>query len=140
MPYIPFHDICPKMAEKETRVITMFQSDNEFHLPVGEYIFVELFCDECDCRRVFLQVFLNQQIVATIAYGWENLAFYKKAFKGLGFDNKDFKEFKGPALDSFQYQSDISDGILKMFFKLLFSDKKYLARIEKHYYEFKRTL
>jgi len=29
MPYIPFYDICPRIAEKETRVITLQQNDNE---------------------------------------------------------------------------------------------------------------
>ncbi|NEW81742.1 MAG: hypothetical protein GZ094_05200 [Mariniphaga sp.] len=138
MPYLPFHNICPSTAEKETRVITLQQNDNEFHLPQGDYVFIELFCDECDCRRVFLQVFMNQKIVATIAYGWEKLSFYKKAFKG--FNEKDIKEVKGPTLDSFLYQSDTSDRVLKMFYKILFSDKVYLDRIEKHYDQFKKAL
>jgi molybdopterin-biosynthesis enzyme MoeA-like protein len=38
------------------------------------------------------------------------------------------------------YQSDISDRILKMFNEVLFSDKDYLARIEKHYKQFKKKL
>jgi len=138
MPYIPFHNICPKTAEEETRVITIQQTDNEFALPKGGYVFIEFFCDECDCRRVFLQVLMNKKIVATIAYGWEKLSFYKNEFKG--FDEKEIKELKGPVLDSFQYQSDMSSRILKMFDKILFSDKKYLARIEKHYNQFKKTL
>jgi hypothetical protein len=138
MPYIPFFQLCPEIAEKETRVITIIQDDNEFNLPQGNYVFMELFCDECDCRRVFLQVFKNQEIVGTIAYGWEKLSFYKKEFKG--FSEEDIKELKGPSLDSFQYQSDISDGVLKMFNAILFSDKEYLNRIEKHYNEFKMSL
>lgn len=138
MPYIPFHDICPKTAEKETRVITIPQNDKLFHLPQGDYVFIELFCDECDCRRVFLQVLLNQEIVASIAYGWETPSFYKKAFKGL--DENDIKELKGPVLDSFQYQSELSESVLKMFDKTVFSDKEYLDRIEKHYNRFKKRL
>jgi hypothetical protein len=116
MPYVPLYNICPGIAEKETRVISIQQNDNEFHLPQGDYVFIELFCDECDCRRVFLQVFMNQKAVATIAYGWEKLSYYKKEFRG--FNEKDIKELKGPALDSFQYQSDISDRVLKMFIEV----------------------
>ena len=138
MPYIPFHEICPRIAEKETRVITLPQNDNEFNLPQGDYVFIELFCDECDCRRVFLQVILNQKIVATIAYGWEKLSFYRNEFKG--FKENEIKELKGPSIDSFQYQSDISNQILRMFNKILFSDKEYLSRIIKHYDQFKKTL
>ena len=138
MPYIPFHDICPRIAEKETRVITLQQNDNEFNLPQGDYVFIELFCDECDCRRVFLQVIMNQKIVATIAYGWEKLSFYRTEFKG--FKENEIKELKGPSIDSFQFQSDISNQILRMFNKILFSDKEYLNRITKHYDQFKKTL
>lgn len=138
MPYIPFHDICPRIAEKETRVITLQENDNEFNLPQGDYIFIELFCDECDCRRVFLQVIMNQKIVATIAYGWEKLSFYRNEFKG--FKENEIKELKGSSIDPFQYQSDISNQILIMFNKILFSDKEYLNRITKHYDQFKKTL
>lgn len=138
MPYIPFHQICPRIAEKETRVITLPQNDNEFNLPQGDYVFIELFCDECDCRRVFLQVIMNQKIVATIAYGWEKLSFYRNEFKG--FKENEIKELKGPSIDSFQYQSDISNQILRMFNRILFSDKEYLNRIIKHYDQFKKTL
>lgn len=138
MPYIPFLEICPRTAEKETRVITIPQNDNEFNLPQGDYVFIELFCDECDCRRVFLQVIMNQKIVATIAYGWEKLSFYRKEFRGV--KEKFIKELKGPSIDPFQYQSDISNQVLKMFNKVLFSDKEYLNRITKHYDQFKKTL
>jgi len=138
MPYIPFHQICPRIAEKETRVITLPQNDIEFNLPQGDYVFMELFCDECDCRRVFLQVIMNQKIVATIAYGWEKLSFYRNEFKG--FKENEIKELKGPSIDSFQYQSDISNQILRMFNRILFSDKEYLNRIIKHYDQFKKTL
>jgi hypothetical protein len=138
MAYISFHNICPRIAEKETRVISILHSGNEFGLPIGDYAFIELFCDECDCRRVFLQVYLNQDNVASIAYGWESLSYYRKEFKG--FSEIDLKELKGPTLDPFQYQSDISGGILKMFNKILFSDEAYLARIERHYNQFKKML
>lgn len=138
MAYIPFHNICPKIAEVETRVINILQNNNEFGLPKGEYAFVELFCDECDCRRVFLQVFMNQKNEATIAYGWGSLSFYRKEF--YGFSEKDIKEIKGPTLDSFQYQSNISGRILDMFNKVLFCDKAYLDRIKRHYSQFKEML
>lgn len=138
MPYIPFYDICPRVADKETRVITIQQNDNEFDLPRGEYVFIELFCDECDCRRVFLQVVLNHKIVATIGYGWEKISFYKNEFKG--FNKSEIKALKGPSINSFQYQSMYSNQILRMFNKLLFSDKEYLDRITKHYDLFKKTL
>jgi hypothetical protein len=138
MSYIPFQHVCKKKAEEETRVISIVRKDNEFGLPMGAYAFVELFCDECDCRRVFLQVFQNEKIVALIAYGWGSLAFYRKEFKG--FSESEIKEIKGPTLDPFQCQSDISGGVFEMFNKVLFLDKAYLARIETHYNLFKKML
>lgn len=138
MPYVPFYLVCPETAESETRTIIIQQYDNEFNLPAGYYDFIELFCDECDCRRVFLQVFMNQKRVASIAYGWGKLSFYKKEFKGL--DENELKEFKGPSLDPFQVQSHLSDGILQMFKKLLFTDKEYMDRIQRHYRQFKMQL
>ncbi|MGF7138306.1 hypothetical protein [Roseimarinus sediminis] len=138
MAYIPLFKICPSIAEKETRVITLPGKNNEFNLPIGNYAFIELFCDECDCRRVFLHVLLNHKSVATIAYGWEKLSFYKNEFKG--FSEKEIKEIKGPALELFQYQSEIADGVLEMFNKILLPDTEYIARIKRHYNQFKLTL
>ncbi len=138
MAYIPFYNICQEIAEKETRVITLQHNDNEFNLPKGDYAFIELFCDECDCRRVFLQVVMNQKIVTTIAYGWEKLSYYRKEFKG--FEEKEIKEIKGPSIDSFLHQSNISNQVFEMFHMLLFSNKEYMNQITKHYYQFKEAL
>ena len=113
-------------------------SPNEFGLPIGDNGFVELYCNECDCRRVFLKVILNDKNVANIVYGWETIAFYRKAFKG--FSDKDLKELKGPELDLFQYQSELAPMVFKMFKKLLFADANYMKRIEKHYAIFKSNL
>ena len=81
---------------------------------------------------------MNQMNVATIVYGWESLSFYRKEFKG--FSERDIIDIKGPTLDPFLYQSNISGGIFEMFNKMLFLDKPYLARIERHYKQFKKML
>lgn len=138
MPYIPFYELCPETAVEETRVITLLHKNNDFNLPIGEYAFLELFCDECNCRRVFLKVLLDQKEVATIAYGWGKLSFYRREFKG--FDDKTIKDLQGPVLESFQYQSEIADRVFKMFKQILFADKEYVARIEKHYKQFNGKL
>jgi hypothetical protein len=60
MPYVPLVEHLEKIAEKETRHIKLLTKDNEFKLPEGEYTFIEIFCDECDCRRVmFVVKFIN---------------------------------------------------------------------------------
>jgi hypothetical protein len=54
MPYVPFYKYFPKLAETETRVLTILPGDAS-GLPPDSYGFCEMFCDErgCDCRRVF---------------------------------------------------------------------------------------
>ena len=56
MPYAPFHETFPDIAENETRSL-IIHSDSE--LPDDKYVFTEAYCDEenCDCRRVFFNVF-----------------------------------------------------------------------------------
>lgn len=46
----------PKIAEKETRSITIM--DNSHGLENGQYGFIELFCTDrtCDCRRAMIKV------------------------------------------------------------------------------------
>ncbi|KXA89674.1 hypothetical protein AKJ61_02425, partial [candidate division MSBL1 archaeon SCGC-AAA259B11] len=73
MPYAPFHEKFPRVAEEETRSII---APSHSKLPKGKYVLVELFCDEpdCDCRRVFFDVFYEEKkkSVAVVAYGWED--------------------------------------------------------------------
>jgi len=79
MPYVPFYELLPTIAQMETRVITLM-SKNEFDLPAGEYAFIESYCDECDCRRVFFHVIRNgvKDPVSIISWGWETEQFYIK--------------------------------------------------------------
>ena len=81
MPYVLFHDYYPDIAEQETRTITVLENSS-WNLPPAHYSLLEMYCDEpgCDCRRVFLYVMssLTEQVVAVIAYGWENPEFYTK--------------------------------------------------------------
>jgi len=75
MPYVPFFEYCPETAEKETRCISLLLDNNEYELPTGNYYFTENFCDECDCRRVFFNVFDEKKMVAVIYWGWETWIF-----------------------------------------------------------------
>ncbi len=138
MAFVAFNKICPSIAIKDISGITLLTNDNEFGLPKGNYSIVELFCDECDCNRAFLQFFLDENLVATISYGWEKLSFYSKMFKG--FELSEYRQLKGPALDMYQPQSHYADKILKLFENTLYKDKIYMANIEKHYAEFKKAI
>ena len=81
MPFSAFHEYFPKIAEQETRTLTVFDN-NDWNVPAADYSLIEMFCDEpgCDCRRVFFYVVssLTKDVMAVIAYGWESDKFYRK--------------------------------------------------------------
>lgn len=138
MGYLPFYQLCQETAESETRCVMIRNIDNEFNLPLGDYFFTELYCNECDCRRVFFAVICDNEPVANITFGWESIAYYQKNFKG--FSKQEIIDLKGPELDMFQYQSKIAPNVFEMFKKILFTDKDYMKRIEAHYKQFKTAL
>jgi len=138
MIYEPFHGKFPKVAEEES-IYIFAPKDNAFGIPEGNYLFVELYCNElkCDCRRVFLEVFSDiDESLATICWGWETMAFYQK---WLGFSDKEMiKDLKGPALNTSSHQSDIAPALLKFTSEVLLKDEDYVATIKKHYLMFKK--
>ena len=135
MPYAPFHERFAKIAEKETRAITIL---NNPELPSDTYGLTESYCDEldCDCRRVFFNVISANQmkLVATIAFGWESKKYYAK---WLG-DNdlKTIKDLKGPVLNLASPQSKLAPALLKQI-KVVLQDKNYIERLKRHYRLFK---
>ncbi len=133
MPYEPFYNYFPQIAENQTRVITLFNK-TDFKLPAGEYAFIELYCNEkgCDCRRVMFNVFYDRkQVAAVIAYGWETPEFYAQ---WMGDDDPNvIEELKGPTTSMLGPQSDKAGQILGMFEKLVLTDQKYIERIKEHY-------
>lgn len=138
MPYTNFYELCPQISEKETRVITLLDVNNEFKLPLDEYTFVEMFCDECDCRRAMIVVLKGADLVAVIAWGWESYSFYKKWY---GFDDKAMiNEMMGVELNMMSPQSKIAPQVLEMFKKVLFTDKIYTERVKRHYQQFRAVL
>jgi hypothetical protein len=139
MQFIPFNEKLPKIAEKETRFVTIHNDPN---VPDGEYAFLDVHCADktCDCRRVFIFVIqvnpaYKQGQVATISYGWESFAFYRKWSHGL--TNDMLQEFKGPALDSYQKQSPYAPYFLEFFKNMIANEPTYINRLKKHYNLFK---
>jgi hypothetical protein len=137
--YVPFYELFPDVAEKETRMVDILPGHRE--LPEGEYYLIELFCGnpDCDCRRVFL-LCLHKKMkgpVAVIAYGWEDKDFYRK---WLGQDDPDMlKDLKGPSLNRGSPQSELAQPLLKLVSDVL-TDMKYIERIKRHYKMFKGAL
>jgi hypothetical protein len=135
VPFVPFHDYFPALAEQETRSISILDEANPWNLPPDDYGFMELFCDEpgCDCRRVFLLVLSphDPQPKAVIAYGWEKLRFYKRWLRGLG--PEEARDLKGPLLNSGSPQSKIAPSLLRLADDMLLRDPAYMERTRRHY-------
>ena len=139
MNFQSFHDKFPDIAEKESKFIILSEN-NKYGLPSGNYLFVEMFCNDkkCDCRRVFLMVFSSvfNKAEAVICWGWDTRDFYKK---WLGFyDKEEINELIGPALNQTSYQSNLAPKILEMFKEILLQDTNYCERIKEHYKLFKK--
>ena len=139
MHFISFLELLPEIAEKETRRVTI---RNDPHVPDGEYAFMDAHCGDktCDCRRVFINVVqidphYQAHNVATISYGWESFAFYRKWSGGM--PNDMLMEFKGPCLDAFQKQSVHAPFFLDFFKNNILTDAAYVNRLKKHYALFK---
>jgi hypothetical protein len=138
MEFHSFHSLLPKIAEKETRFVSIPTGSN---VPHGDYAFLDVHCADktCDCRRVFINVMQmtpkDANHIATISYGWESFAFYRKWSGGM--TNDMLTEFKGPCLDSYQKQSPLAPYFLDFFKNMVVTDAAYVNRLKKHYKLFK---
>ena len=136
MPYAPFHDYFPELAEEETRSFTVF---DDARMPAGSYGLIESFCNKrgCDCRRVFFSVISSRsrQIEAVIAYGWESIEFYAQ---WMGDDELDMiRDMQGPILNPLSPQSHHAPAILEMVRDVVLQDTAYVDRVKAHYEMFR---
>lgn len=139
MPFVPFHDTFPDLAERETRTLTIL---DDAKLPAGDYALIEMYCDEpgCDCRRVFFWVQSAQtsQVEAVIAYGWESTHFYAQ-WMGDG-DPQMVKSLKGPLLNPGSPQAAFAPALLDIVKQVVLQDEPYIARLQTHYAMFRETI
>jgi len=140
MPYAPFHERFPELAEEETRTLIIF---NDPVLPSDEYGLIEMYCDEpgCDCRRVMFNVasWRTGKTLAVIAYGWESKAFYRKWYR---YDEPEniIKELQGPVLNSMSPQSKLAPALLEKVTRFALQDQKYVNRLKRHYQMFRDAI
>ncbi len=137
---IPFHINCPEPGLRETRSIHVLAADGP--LPVGEYGFLELYCEDlgCDCRRVLFQVTSSaapNTTLATINFGWESIEFYTEWLHG---DEESAREIVNACLDPMNAQSEYSEALLDLFQNVVMQDPAFVARLKSHYESFKRNL
>ena len=146
MPYQLFHEHFPDQAERETRIIELSDSHPFTGVPPGEYGLLEAFCNEedCDCRRVMWMVssVREKRTVAVVAWGWGSPRFYMNWF---GQDDPSIaqeivKEMRGPILNMASQQAPYAPAILDMFIKFILTDKSYIARVKRHYSQFRNKI
>ena len=146
MPYQLFHEHFPDLAERETRIIELSDSHPFNGVPPGEYGLLEAFCNEkdCDCRRVMWMVSSVREklTVAVVACGWRSARLYKNWF-GTGdpvIVQKIVEEMRGPILNMASSQSPYAPAILDMLTKFILTDKTYMARVKRHYTQFRNKI
>jgi hypothetical protein len=126
MGFIPFYEVEPDLAERETRNITVIRTNDA--LPEGTYGLIESYCPDptCDCRRVMLNIACKHQLergyLATISYGFDR-----------------DEDMAGPFLDPLNPQSEHSEALLEMVTASALSDRRYVERLEEHYHLVKRA-
>jgi hypothetical protein len=132
MPFVPFHNFFPEIAQRETRSLIL--DETVCGLPADEYGMVELYCDEkdCDCRRVMFHIIAKQHgPLAVVNYGWEDMDFYRD---WLHFDPMmDPRVLKGPNLNLGSPQSRYADSLLAFVDQVLLADPAYIERLKRHY-------
>ena len=139
MEFIQFWRKYSKVADRETRSVTLFE-DNAWRLPPGTYGLVESFCidDACDCCKVMITVVsfesVRHEVVATIGYGWETAAFYTAWMLG---DEARGVMLTGSYLELGAEQSRQSNAWLQLWNDLILPDEEYRDRIRRHYGMFK---
>jgi hypothetical protein len=138
MPFVLLGSYFREVAERETRSITV-PPGSGLGLPPGEYGFLEMYCDErgCDCRRVFFYVVRpqSQSPEAVIAWGWEDMDFYKRWFKYGDF--ADAVELKGPILNWGSPATALAPALLELVRNVLLKDPEYVERLKRHYRMFR---
>ena len=90
-------------------------------VPAGNYGLVEHYCPDpdCDCRRVMLTVVEEDHPTRSLAS------------INYAFDRDDL--LPGPFIDRMNEQSRYAEGLLKLVKDAVLSDRRYVARLERHY-------
>jgi hypothetical protein len=135
MSHVLFYGFFPDLASKETRAVTITGPNPEGHEP-GPNAFIEHYCidADCDCRNVYIQIVKEHfpGPLATITYGWESKAYYKK-WMGDADDDELLTDFMGPSLAVGSRQSPYADHWLRVFKNIIQKDKAYVLRLQRHY-------
>ena len=138
MVFKSFHELFPKIADIETRFITLLEAKDNKGVPAGQFAFLPAYCADkkCDCRRAIITV---QQVdpdfppfhAASITFGWEDFKFYRAWSNHMPDDM--IKNFIKPHLDQLQIQSPHAPFFFNIFEESFLPDEDYMLRIQRHY-------
>jgi len=136
----PFHAVAGDRAWREMRSIRVFESDGS--LPPGDYGFVEHYCidPKCDCRRVLLGMSRLDgpgRIIAMVNFGWEKVGFYAR---WMNTDEEQAAKMAGASLEPFHSYHPLAEAAFPLTRDTLLQDPDYVARLRRHYREFKRAV
>lgn len=147
----PFYSRCPETAARETRALHL--PPGEEGSPQGTFLLVEWFCEDpkCDCRRTLLGVCRDVpkvnpfETLVMISFGWESPEFYLRR-RGRDPSNPDdlqfAREMAGATVDPFAGPRPDAQGLrlFELVKLLVLSDPEYVARLQRHYAEFRAKL
>ena len=116
---VPFLQVEPDLAARETRTTTLFEPRDG--MPAGSYGLIEWYCPDpdCNCRRVMINVVEKERpkhFLASISYGFDRDA-----------------EDAGPYLDPLSEQCSYAGALIPLVKEVALSDPRYVARLERHY-------
>ncbi|MCP4535869.1 MAG: hypothetical protein GY832_01880 [Chloroflexi bacterium] len=125
MHLIPFYIVDIELADKEIRMMHLLAPHNG--LPAGSYAMVEFYCPDpaCDCQRVTLNIVEEKhpkRFLASISYS---------------FDRK--SDMAGPFLDPMNRKSKYAEKLLQLVEDVVLADRRYVARLKRHYKIVKRA-
>lgn len=132
-PLVPFDDKLPHLAHIDVCKILITEALPELN---GLYDLVDLYCQEagCDCRKVTIVVMDRQKRPrATIGYGWESPAFYRK----WGLDPEGAWLLCRGYLDPLCYQSRHAELFLEAVLSMLRDAPESVDKFKRRYGMFK---
>jgi hypothetical protein len=127
MIFVCFDKVFPKIALKETRILTITE---DAQLPPGNYSFIECYCPrpDCDCRTVRFTVMERMQCHAELCYGWHDPLYYRGPF-----GNYPENGYPGPSCAVGAPQGPFAEALLERFKTDLLTDISYVKHIWRHY-------
>lgn len=151
MEFCSFNQVCPEVANNETRSV-LFLEDVLRGPLAGKYHFIEIFCmdPDCDCHNAMIGVYREGapgqfQEITKLRFCWEDRKFYNKM--GLDFFQD---ELPGVFLDMGGKGSKNSKFFIKYFGDMCYEnfhekpslrrETEYAKRVKKHYSLFKEKI